>query len=159
MRAIIRFWFLFSLPVFSDPCADWFQRSQLKPGPQCVEKCAVLPTGMDTFARPSLCTDFCNERSFIEKLLGNLVYYPGLTTRERELVRLHPKEAITVFQLAQKAESATEKRFGRDTQDDESDAYRHFVWAGLLSKELGSELAKKFLDAHEFGRENDPNSA
>lgn len=28
-------------------------------------------------------------------------------------------------------------------------AMRHFIWAGLLTKELGSELAKIFLDAHE----------
>lgn len=33
--------------------------------------------------------------------------------------------------------------------NDESDAFRHFIWAGLLAKELGSEKAKTFLDTHE----------
>lgn len=33
--------------------------------------------------------------------------------------------------------------------DDESDAFRHFVWAALLTKELGKARAKEFLDAHE----------
>ncbi|MEQ1877593.1 MAG: hypothetical protein ABL958_13190 [Bdellovibrionia bacterium] len=32
---------------------------------------------------------------------------------------------------------------------DESDAFRHFVWAGLLANEFGRERAKEFLDAHE----------
>jgi hypothetical protein len=36
--------------------------------------------------------------------------------------------------------------------NDESDAFRHFVWAGLLTKELGTERAKEFLDAHETNR-------
>lgn len=29
------------------------------------------------------------------------------------------------------------------------DAFRHFVWAGLLMKELGKEMANEFLNAHE----------
>lgn len=33
--------------------------------------------------------------------------------------------------------------------NDESDAFRHFIWAGLLTKELGTEKAKNFLQAHE----------
>lgn len=159
MRVLICICCFLSLVSFADSCEEWFRESQLKTDPKCLEKCTVLPTGMDTFSCPLLCTNFCNERAFFEKLLGNLAYYSDLNVRERELIRLHPKEAITVFVQAQKAESSTYTKFGRDVQDDESDAYRHYIWAGLLSKELGLELAKKFLDAHEFERENEPNSA
>ena len=49
----------------------------------------------------------------------------------------------------------TEKRFRRDAEGDESDAFRHFVWAGLLTKELGPDTAKIFLDAHETGQKGD----
>jgi len=31
----------------------------------------------------------------------------------------------------------------------EGDAFRHFIWAGLLTKELGTNKAKEFLNAHE----------
>lgn len=41
--------------------------------------------------------------------------------------------------------------------NDESDAYRHYIWAGLLTKELGTKKAKEFLVAHEAdpGQEED----
>lgn len=54
-----------------------------------------------------------------------------------------------MFIAKEKAEYQTEKVFGRSITDDESDAFRHFVWACLLTKELGEELALKFLNAHE----------
>jgi len=93
-------------------------------------------------------------------VLGRFLYYPGLTAEERKLINARPQEAFTVFNQKEKAESATVRVFGRDAQNDESDAFRHFVWAGLLAKELGPDLAKQFLDAHEgAGRSNDPNRA
>jgi len=94
------------------------------------------------------------------KILGSLLYYPGLTSDERKLVEQYPREALIVFMQKQKAESATERVFGRDSQGDESDAFRHFVWAGYLAKELGPDSAKKFLDAHEATeRSEDPDRA
>ena len=32
----------------------------------------------------------------------------------------------------------------------EADAFRHFVWAGLLTRDLGEPAARKFLDTHEL---------
>lgn len=39
--------------------------------------------------------------------------------------------------------------FPNQDLNDESDAFRHFIWSGLLTKELGEQKAKEFLDAHE----------
>ena len=93
--------------------------------------------------------EFCQNKSTVAELLGKVAYYPGLTPEERKLISKYPAEALKAFLAKQKAESATTKRFKRDDESDESDAFRHFVWAGLLAKELGPEMAKKFLDAHE----------
>lgn len=140
-------------------CESWFHKSGLKPGNECMIRCSALPTGMDTFLCPKQCVQLCDNRSFIEKLLGNIAYYPGLTAKERELIVMHPTESLKVFQKKQKAEDATFKRFGRDTNDDESDAFRHFVWAALVAKEIGPELAKDFLDAHEMNGKDAPGKA
>jgi hypothetical protein len=145
--------------LYADSCESWFKEAKLKAGPGCIAICSTLAVGMDTFSCPGRCKALCDDRSFIEKTLGDLAYYPGLNVKERELIAQHPKEAIQAFFQKEKAESASYKRFGRDTSDDESDAFRHFVWAGLLSKELGPDLAKEFLDAHEFGQTGEPGSA
>lgn len=143
-----------------DTCKIWFSESKLKPGSDCLVKCNSLTTGMDTFFCPQSCPDLCKSNSIDEKVLGRVLYYPGLTLEERKLVRQYPKDAITVFFQKGEAEAAAIKVFNRDAQNDESDAFRHFVWAGLLSKELGPDLAKKFLDAHEAaGRTDNPSRA
>jgi hypothetical protein len=89
-------------------------------------------------------------------VLGAVAYYPGLNSTERKLVARYPVEAIKVYYAKRDAENATERMFGSDGVDDETDAFRHFMWAGLMDKEIGSKLAKQFLDAHEA---NDGKSA
>ena len=147
--------FLVAAYCFGDSCDEWFKKSKLKPGPDCLTRCASLQTGMDTYMCPQQCALFCRPQSSVEKMLGKAAYYPGLTAGERKLIARYPKEALTVFLAKQQAESATKRRFGRDDDGDEGDAFRHFVWAGLLSKELGPELGKKFLDAHESDQGDD----
>ena len=65
------------------------------------------------------------------------------------LVAQFSKEALQAFLDKDKAESICAKQFGDNRTNDESDACRHFVWASLLRKSLGSDLAQKFLNAHE----------
>ncbi|HAG91689.1 MAG TPA: hypothetical protein DCL41_07445 [Bdellovibrionales bacterium] len=43
----------------------------------------------------------------------------------------------------------TERIFGEQGKNDESDAFRHFAWSALLVKEIGLEKARLFLLAHE----------
>lgn len=130
-----------------DECEQWFEDSKIKVGPNCLTKCASLPTGMGTFACPAECKTLCSQDN--STLLGRILYYPGLTKSEQDLIRARPKGAIIVYRAKRKAEQMTRVRFGRDEENDESDAFRHFVWAAMLSKDLGSDTAKLFLDAHE----------
>ncbi len=148
----------------SPKCIKWFSESKISTNDRdCSLKCGTLGTGMDSFMCPQACNELCKPRpedDDYSKALGRYLYYPGLTLEERRLVSKYPREAIKVFSQKQAAESATMRTFNRDAQNDESDAFRHFVWAGLLTKELGSDLAKQFLDAHEGdGRTNDPSRA
>jgi hypothetical protein len=41
------------------------------------------------------------------------------------------------------------RNFPSQKFNDEGDAFRHFMWAGLITKELGVAQAKLYLDAHE----------
>lgn len=41
------------------------------------------------------------------------------------------------------------QNFPKQKTRDEGDAFRHFVWAAELTSELGTDLAQKFLHAHE----------
>lgn len=134
---------------FGDICTDWFAKSKLISGKGCVEKCTLLPVGLDSFLCPQQCNEFCSEKDLWTETLSRLAYYPGLTRSERDLIKKYPQQAITVFLQKERSESATKRRFGYDGENDESDAFRHFVWAALLSKELGPDRAKEFLDAHE----------
>ena len=39
--------------------------------------------------------------------------------------------------------------YGVSGTSDESDACRHYVWAGMMAKHLGPDFEKNLLDAHE----------
>ncbi|PIT99833.1 MAG: hypothetical protein COT74_08590 [Bdellovibrionales bacterium CG10_big_fil_rev_8_21_14_0_10_45_34] len=134
----------------ADPdCVDWFRGSKLETGSKnCELNCATLMTDMGTFMCPNQCDELCKPK---EKgsLLSKLVFYPGLTQAEKELVVKNPKQAYSVYKLKGRAEDATNRNFPNQDLNDESDAFRHFVWAGLLTKELGRQKAKEYLDAHE----------
>ncbi len=65
------------------------------------------------------------------------------------MIAKRPKEAIKVYQAKQKADDLTLKIFKQQGRNDESDAFRHFVWAALITKDLGRNVANEFLNAHE----------
>ena len=161
MRQIFFLNILYCALGFSDACDDWFKKSKVKPNtPDCLIQCATLPVSMGTATCSQRCEKFCNPQSTVSFILGRFLYYPGLTFEERKLVQKYPDQALVVYQQKGIAEKETMSLFHRDKQDDESDAYRHFLWAGLLAKELGAERAKEFLDAHESdGDADDPHRA
>lgn len=86
-----------------------------------------------------------------ESIIRNSAYwYNGhLTPAEQIFIDTHPLEALNAYVQAQKAMASTWKYYGRNSEDDESDAFRHFVWAGLLTQQMGEDLAREFLDSHE----------
>lgn len=133
-----------------DPdCLAWFKRAKIKVGTKdCELSCATLMADMGTFMCPDQCEELCNTKPE-EPLLAKFILYPGLTPAEKALVAKSPKDALTVYEQKNVAEKSTSRNFPDQNLNDESDAFRHFLWAALLTKELGKARAKEFLDAHE----------
>jgi hypothetical protein len=104
-------------------------------------------TDMGTFMCPDQCDKLCKPKEK-ESLPSKFVFYPGLTQAEKELVVKNPKQAILVFKQKGLAEDSADRNFPDQNLNDESDAFRHFIWAGLLTKELG-DLSRRSLG---FGR-------
>ncbi len=133
-----------------DPvCLKWFQANSKKIKSACVLECPTFRADMGAFHCPDQCGELCEAFTSSTSGPGTFLFYPGLTKAERELIDKNPKEAIIVFIQKTKAELSAGRNFSNQGFSDESDAFRHFVWAGLLTKELGSDRAKVYLDSHE----------
>lgn len=144
---------LLSLSAFAnepdEDCMEWFRRAKIALGSKgCELKCASLITDMGTFMCPDQCDKLCKPKEK-ESFSSKFVFYPGLTQAEKELVVKNPKQAFLAFKQKGLAENSTDRNFPDQNLNDESDAFRHFIWAGLLTKELGRQRAKEYLDAHE----------
>ncbi len=144
---------LFCRPSFArmpdSDCVDWFKSSKLKAGTKgCELKCATTMTDMGTFMCPDQCDLLCKADESAS-IAGKFIYYPGLTPAEKKLAENNPKDALTVFIQKTRAEWSAGRNFPDQGLNDESDAFRHFLWAGLLTKELGRAKATEFLEAHE----------
>jgi hypothetical protein len=85
-------------------------------------------------------------------------YRSPLSDRERVFARENPYDAVVGYYCRTLAEGITKIKFWRSTGDDESDAFRHFMWAGLLTKHLGEKKAEEILTAHE-DRPDDPQAS
>ena len=141
---------LFDSQSRADTCQDWFNNLKLPKNYSCLTKCQVAPVGMDSFMCHDRCDEFCKKtrvKTIPEKILGELLLYPGLTSTEQRLIKQYPVEAVEVFVQKERAEVATS-----------SDVFRHFIWVGLMTKEIGAILAKKFSDAHESDNPTSPPS-
>lgn len=85
------------------------------------------------------------------KLLGYIgAQYPSLNSEEKALVKAKPIDAAITFYNAMIAESKAEKLYPNSAENGKSDAFRHYVWAGLLTRDLGESTAREFLTAHEL---------
>ncbi len=128
-----------------DICKEWFEKTKIViSSKDCEAKCAVAMIDMRTFQCHSQCAELCYENS-----ISKYVFYPGLTSKEKTLIDKYPKESIIVFVEKMRAEESSLRQFPTQKSNDEGDAFRHYIWAGLLTKELGIEMAQTFLDAHE----------
>jgi hypothetical protein len=56
---------------------------------------------------------------------------------------------VTIFRVRHLALKLEQARFKEITNDDEGDAYRHFIGAFVLTLQLGPELAKAVIDTNE----------
>ncbi|MDZ4660576.1 MAG: hypothetical protein SGJ18_03035 [Pseudomonadota bacterium] len=75
----------------------------------------------------------------------------NITFGEADFVLKHPLDAYSIYLAANKAKTLTWKHFpnSKDFLNDRADAFRHFVWSGLITHEIGEIKAKNYLDAHE----------
>ena len=144
---------LFSSPMWAaspdGDCIDWLNSAKIFAGSKdCILRCSTQMTDMRTFLCPDQCDSLCKPKSE-GSWSSRFTFYPGLTEAEKALVVKNPKQALMVYQQKRLAEDSTDRNFPDQNLNDESDAFRHFIWAGLLTKELGRQKAKEFLDAHE----------
>lgn len=138
-------------------CEKWFEQNIKKIQNDCALDCATFGTDMGTFHCPSKCDELCSSfKKTTTSRPGRFLFYPGLTPAERKLVDQNPKEAITVFIQKTRAETSSSRNFPVQGFNDESDAFRHYIWAGLITREIGAERAQLYLDAHEENRLQPP---
>lgn len=133
-----------------DPeCVEWLKHKNIKTGARgCVVECSTSSFGINTFICPLQCDILCG--TVTEKInIGKVIYYPGLTPSEKKLIEKNPEEALITFIQKARAEWSSKQNFPEQEFNDEGDAFRHFIWSGLLVKELGEDKAKEFLNAHE----------
>lgn len=85
------------------------------------------------------------------KILGYIgSQYPTLSPQEKILVKQNPIESAIVYYNAFKAERSANNFFPESVANGPSDAFRHFTWAGLLTRDLGEDAARKFTSTHEL---------
>lgn len=130
----------------ANDCLGWFLKSGLAPKAEdCELKCSITPVDMGTFSCTSQCESLCS-KNVAEQILS---YIPRLTEGDRLIISKMPYEAYKVFLAKERVDKLTNKIFKKSRSQDESDAFRHFVWSVLLAQELGVDKAKSFLIAHE----------
>lgn len=81
----------------------------------------------------------------------------GVSAREALFILKHPIDSFKIYEAAQKAIRTTwsHLKSSHHYEDDNTDAFRHFVWSGLVTHDIGANLAKEYLDAHEDFPDND----
>ncbi len=143
-------------------CKQWFLDQKLNAGADtCLGRCIVAEVDMATFSCRSECDLLCRPtKTKVQKIKKPMAtkkvesnnsgsLYPGLNESEKKLVSENPLKAVVVGIQKFKAEHMANTLFSYGSIDGENDAARHFIWAALMAKELGSDLATQFLDAHE----------
>lgn len=136
----------------ADPCEAKFLAAGIRPGSKdCGTSCVTLPVNMGTFNCSLACEEFC--RTYLKpETVGDLARFiepRALTPTEKSLVAKFPLEAIKVYRAKNESIGSTRRIFGDNFRNDESDAFRHFLWAGMLREQVGKDLANAFLNAHE----------
>ncbi len=143
---------LFSVNAFADECEVWFLKSKVRPGTKnCEIECSIIRVDMGTFTCHDECEKLCSSYFDPDRYDSQV-----LTPSEVALSAKYPSAASKVWIAQKKALSATEKYFTERAWNNEADAFRHFVWAGEMTRLIGAEKAQAFLDAHENRKNQDP---
>ncbi len=79
-----------------------------------------------------------------------MTIYSRLNEEEKRYVVNNPVRSYVIKECKDDAERETERRFGYNGRNDETDAFRHCVWSGLISKRISQVEAIKFTTMHEM---------
>ena len=144
-----------SLSASKNECFDQFQKLKIKSQApnveQCVLNCAIkLPDGLKYFDCGLFCDEFCDKKIKIKQdhYIKNTPL-PPLCKEEFNLILENPPKALGINKAKIRALELTKKYFGNNRANDESDAFRHFIWSDLSVKETDGLYANKFTNAHE----------
>ena len=64
-------------------------------------------------------------------------------------MRKYPSDAATVYTCSTTATKLTKKYYRINGRADNSDAFRHCLWAALIKQKIGKSKAKQWTTAHE----------
>lgn len=114
---------LFGELVSADTCESWFLKSGVKAGTKnCEMDCALLPSDMGTFDCSAQCDKLC--KTYINPdtagVLAKYVERKALTQAEKNLASKHPADALNAFRLKGDALDSTQRIFGKNGWNDES---------------------------------------
>lgn len=144
--SLIFLFFAYSPWAVSSNCLHWFLENDLTlKGADCEKKCKITPVDMATFSCPDTCDSLCSK----DALEHILTYMPRLTEGDKKVISKYPVDSLKVYLTQSRVNDLSKKIFNSNKSGDESDAFRHFVWSGLLLSELGRDKAVVFLEAHE----------
>jgi hypothetical protein len=141
--------------VIPKECSKAFAKIKVKNADSCEMDCNLSGVDMSSFDCSRFCDNFCEDwKDSHSKSSNGPIFklsnlYPGLTDSERKFADENPSRAIAAYRLSWEAESICKDEYRISDTNDESDACRHFVWAGLLNEKFGSSVASEILDAHE----------
>jgi hypothetical protein len=139
----------FSDHGFAGECDEWFKEAKIKPGNECLVRCTALTVDMGTFDCPNECSRLCALNHSDDFLFKISDLYPGLSAEERALTVKEPIKMWGAYKLTWRAEKICLRIYKASRTNEESDAFRHFVWAGLLFDKFGAEFTNQVLNAHE----------
>lgn len=80
--------------------------------------------------------------------------YANLNDDERKYVIRNPVNSYVINECKNIAVQETERIFGYNGRNDETDAFRHCVWSGLISKRISHQESMKFTTLHESNAQN-----
>jgi hypothetical protein len=136
-------WVLISLFLFSKSPAE---------AQSCEARCGATTGNMSSF----MCHEACERvraSHIADFIREKMAYRNTLKRSEWILIAEHPEAAVKVLRAKTLAENETVRLFQQNQMNDETDAFRHFLWAAFITRELGQEKALLFTTAHEADSE------
>ncbi|MBF0494453.1 MAG: hypothetical protein HQL28_04915 [Candidatus Omnitrophica bacterium] len=132
-------WLLFAFVNFA--CAGQ-EQTETNAGKETEQKSATEETA------PTIDLDMMQQLASQLQAAG--VLDKKLTDAEVALYAKYPDRWTRITDITTYAK-VTAKEIASENKDVSEDAYRHILWAYLLTKEYGKDFAKEVVDAHEIG--------